>query len=618
MNQKAILKLIRILSVVSLIFVASVQTHPVSAFTYVVDSNGDAEDNDLEDDDCDTGTGVCTLRAAIMQANAHAGNDEITFAINPTGPIIFDRIININTALPSITETVVITGPNSNGAEIVLDGGGGDYDGLTISGTSAQHTFIQGLTIRDFNTGVKVTSNYVTLAGLWIGPFGDDGGDRSNSQFGIHLLDGTNNNIGYGPLDRNVISGNGRGGIVIEAGYFNHIENNYIGTNVSGNKALLNGGAGIELYDSDYNFIGGKTPEERNVISGNSGDGIRIFNSSNNTVQGNYIGTDATGMLAFPNLQTGVAVSSSYSDDKYPINNLIGGDLSEEGNLISGNASSGILLSNVSSTFIQGNIIGLSANQSVALPNDTGILISNGIGNQVGGSSGNEGNVISGNYTGISIQSSSTVNTIVKGNWIGVNQAGAAFANGTYGIIVNNAINSVIGGTEPGEGNTIHKNQSDGVYLISTIGSKVVGNSIFNNNGLGIDLAPDGVTNNDLDDTDGQQNFPMIETAFSLSGLNLRTEGHLKSWSNTSFLISFYASQGCDYSGYGEGRTYLGSTTVISNSTNYAGFGLVLSRPNLDLDNLTVTAYNPNLGTSEFSACVPIANENVFLPLMMK
>jgi len=213
---------------------------------------------------------------------------------------------------------------------------------------------------------------------------------------------------------------------------------------------------------------------------------------------------------------------------------------------------------------------------------------------------------------------STTVNTIVKGNWIGVNQDEIAYANGSSGVYVNAAINTTIGGTESGEGNTIHKNQGDGVFLDSTISSKVVGNSIFNNKGLGIDLAPDGVTNNDLDDSDGLQNFPVILTTYSLPGLALRTKGHLISWSDTSFLISFYASQGCDSSGYGEGRQYLGSTTVTTSYANFASFDLELSRPSKDLDNLTATAYNVNLGTSEFSACVPIADETVFLPLIVK
>ena len=107
----------------------------------------------------------------------------------------------------------------------------------------------------------------------------------------------------------NVISGNAAYGIgIANAGAnANLVEGNDIGTNASGTGAIGNGLAGVIVESSaSHNTVGGTTSGSRNVISGNVGDGIDIANegTSDDVVLGNYIGTDITGAAALGNTLT--------------------------------------------------------------------------------------------------------------------------------------------------------------------------------------------------------------------------------------------------------------------------------------------------------------------------
>src|SRR5262245_1678065 len=108
----------------------------------------------------------------------------------------------------------------------------------------------------------------------------------------------------------------------------------YIGTNPSGTKAIAHGSYGIRILDCTNDLIGGTTAAARNVISGN-GRGLSVeFGASSNTIQGNYIGLNATGTAKLPNNGAGVQLDAP--------NNLIGGAVAGAGNVISGNTSNGI------------------------------------------------------------------------------------------------------------------------------------------------------------------------------------------------------------------------------------------------------------------------------------
>src|SRR4029077_17577353 len=136
----------------------------------------------------------------------------------------------------------------------------------------------------------------------------------------------------------------------------NTVQGNFIGTDISGTLALGNTDRGVFVNGSN-DLIGGTTVAARNIISANN-RGVDLFGGSNDTVQGNFIGTDVTGTVALSNPNAGVNINGTS-------NNLIGGLTATPGtppgNLISGNAgSTGVIVGggiSAQGNIIQGNII---------------------------------------------------------------------------------------------------------------------------------------------------------------------------------------------------------------------------------------------------------------------
>ncbi len=118
-------------------------------------------------------------------------------------------------------------------------------------------------------------------------------------------------------------------GIVV-TGDGNRLEGNLIGTD--GTQDLGNDDAGIDIT-GDFNTVGGKTPAARNVIAGNSGDGVRITGMANR-VAGNFIGTEETGTQDIGNTGDGVAITGPQ--------NLVGGSQAASRNIVSGNNFDGV------------------------------------------------------------------------------------------------------------------------------------------------------------------------------------------------------------------------------------------------------------------------------------
>src|SRR5881394_2119685 len=106
---------------------------------FVVNSTGDGDDAFPGDGQCETavGNGVCTLRAAIEEANAHAGGDGISFSIPTSDPGYSNGMwtINLSRALPDISDSVNINGPGAN--MLTLNGGSHllRFFNVTTSGT---------------------------------------------------------------------------------------------------------------------------------------------------------------------------------------------------------------------------------------------------------------------------------------------------------------------------------------------------------------------------------------------------------------------------------------------------------------------------------------------------
>jgi len=447
--------------------------------------------------------------ATVIQFAVGAGNPKIMVGSSGLGP------------LPSILANIdgfpVVLNGNSGGASrVVLDGSmaGQGASGLTLIGAKA---VIEGLVINQFSaSGIVITGEDPhpgdgahLIRNNYIGTDPTGTMAAPNGGAGILIRGGTPDNAIGGPNagDGNVISGNKGDGIQIDplapgmslppgsAG--NVIQGNFIGTNAMGTAAVPNGGNGVSVNgdapgstpQTPPSIIGGAA----NVISGNAGDGVFIqglFALTGIKVQGSFIGTDAAGNVAVPNGSNGVHITDSP-------NNLVGGP-GAEGNIISGNDGTGVLITLSASTGnqVQGNAIGANTAGDAAIANKLdGVQISLGASsNEIGGSIAGDGNLISGNLrAGVSIQGSNS--NRVQNNLIGPNRARTgAVPNGTDGV-------SIVDGSQQTtvRDNPIEGNAGSGVLVSgsnqNSILSNFIGSARAHNGGDGIRIAASATTN---------------------------------------------------------------------------------------------------------------------------
>ncbi len=474
---------------------------------------------------------------------------------------------------------------------------GNQHHGISINGGS-HHNIIGGGSIEARNiisgneqVGINIGgdgSEFNKIQGNYIGT--DDSGtvDLGNTNGGISLysdntiigtdLDGTDD-----AAEGNLISGNDGDGIYIGSdGENNRIQGNYIGTDKTGTNDLGNTN-GIKIV-GDTNLIGGAAVAARNIISGNSVEGIYIGSGGNNNkIQGNYIGTDADGTGDLGNTGRGIVISRGSG-------NIIGTDLdgtddADEGNLISGNDNDGIELWGAATTgnAIRGNLIGVNVTASSILANGNhGIHIGGGASdNVVGGIDGNTSNIIGGNRSsGIALGGADTSGNIIQGNFIGTDSSGTANFNNYSGITLwGGAVDNIIGGSATGAGNTIAFNRHNGITILgdTTVNNALLGNSIYNNAHLGIDLANDGTTQNDTGDGDtganNLQNYPVLLSAITNNSDNITLQGFLSTnTANQDFRLEFFSSTVEDADHHGEGETFLGHADVTTDANGNITF----------------------------------------------
>jgi CSLREA domain-containing protein len=355
---------------------AALVTAPAAAAqsVFVVTSAGDSADLAPGNGVCLAAGNVCTLRAAIQEANALPGSDVIRFAI---GSGI--RTIVLTAMLPAVTEAVLIDGwtqPGFAGTPLI-DINGAGRAGLAITGGGA---VVRGLVLRNIagHAIVLATGGGNVLAGNYIGMMPNGRTASPNSGHGIVVFNSSNNRIGgTAPVQANLISrntGTGVGGaIVVQGGSGNIIQGNLIGTDITGLVAQPNEASGISIVDSSNNLIGGPDAGAANLISANRTAGVRIAGlSSQNVVQANLIGLnrDLTGLL--PN-DRGVQISEGAS------NKVLG-------NFIVGNAYDGVLLSDAMNTLVEGNTIaynGYGPADEGEEPGYFGVWVLSGTGNQL-------------------------------------------------------------------------------------------------------------------------------------------------------------------------------------------------------------------------------------------
>lgn len=478
-----------------------VSARPAAAVfaTFTVDSLLDTADAAPGDGICNTGAGICTLRAAIQEANAFAGTDTINFSVSGT--------IILGSVLPAITQQVNITGTTSgvlNQPTVAIDANDltvGVNFSSTASSTSS-NSIISGLAIRNADGGTSgcgiliqpgvggLAVSGVVITGCWLGmnDAGTSNGAANENDIAISIDNSTGNRIGGTTVaERNVIAGSTVAGIQTNnAANGNSIIGNFIGLEPDGTATISNL-VGVQILSSASNIVGGATAASRNLISGN-GTGVVITNgiAPANQVLGNYIGLAEDGTTDRGNNNEGIRVNNSAST-------VIG-----PGNVISGNAGSGIdLVSGTTLTSIRGNIIGLNAAGTASDNNDMSGIIIGGASvaeassnNTIGGTTAADRNIISGHGggdSGILIQNGSNGNQIL-GNYIGTNQAGTSAIPNTVGIEVTNSTGTVIGSVGGGR-NIISGNTRDGISLDNI---QAPGNTQIVGNYIG--LEPDGTT----------------------------------------------------------------------------------------------------------------------------
>ena len=640
-----------------------------------------------------------SLREAIALANSTDDIDMIAFDFASAGP----HELNVTSSLPAITSPLVIDGTSQSGYVgsplVGINGAAAGTNGDGIS-VQAEDVTIRGLAVYGFDRdGIRIiggeshliSDNYVGL---------DSEGNADPNFIGIRII-----NSADSVIDDNTISGNNRAGVFVSSALTkgNTFINNRIGSDPTGTSAIPNATDGLTLrggfnqvglpgqgnlisgnirsgiltqgvdrgsnkiqgnviglnsagenlpnliglhIQNELNEIGGVEDGEENVISGNSAFGVAIStsNARENSVFGNFIGTDATGENPSNASLFGVRLTNA-------VENTIGGIDDGQANVISGHAGSGVLLAfaGTKDNEIVGNRIGTNLAGDTAVPNGgDGARIVQGASdnefreNQVSGNQGRgfstDGantrgndflfNLIGTDESGSNALHNGTGGTLrllapeseISGNTISGPDSGIlAFRNATDLVIQDNIIgldngpqmtNGIrfLAGAERSQitGNTIAHNEK-GILVERGTGHRIQGNSIFDNSVIGIDLGTDGGTANDAGDADtganNLQNTPVLISATLASGTLSLTYNVDSTNGNSAYdlEVEFFLSDG-----NGQGRTLLGSDQYTSSNIGQ-NRGVSIHVDDIVAGNMVVaTATDADGNTSEFSLQIEI------------
>jgi hypothetical protein len=578
---------------------------PISPLPALTDNDTDINGYTQTDASLATATMPAVLKIEIDGTSAGVSADGLT--IESASNIIGGLVINNFGGHGIVISGTLATGNRVVGNYIGTDPKGASdlgngFDGVSIcrgaqnnrigGGTPAARNVISGNggdAVRIEHSGTM--SN--TVSGNYIGLSANGTADLGNG-IGVFIGWGAQNNTIGGDTagERNIISGNDEDGVFISGDNTtgNTVSGNYIGTDKNGTANLGNTRHGVYIgYGAQNNTVGGDSDGERNVISGNNEQGVHIHqnDTTNNTVSGNYIGTDANGSADLGNGGRGVYISNAQ-------NNTVGGDMEGERNVISGNDQIGVTIlgSDATGNTVSGNYIGTDRDGTLDLGNAwSGVAISSGAqNNTVGGDTPGERNVISGNgQHGIYISGSSTMTNTVSGNYIGTDRDGKAdLGNTLWGVHFDSGPQN----NTVGPSNIIAYNGLDGVEVSGgSTGNTITQNSIFSNT-MGIDL---------VSDANGSIAAPVIITT-TVGSVNV------VGTACAGCTVEVFQSGDAD----GEGEIYVGSTTAAPSGA------FALTASHLTKPHLTATATDAISGTSEFSVVFTHSLKNIFLPLVLK
>jgi trimeric autotransporter adhesin len=411
----------------------------------------------------------------VTSSNAVYGNQVVGIVIGPT-PFSYQATVNLGFQLSN-----VISGNGGNG--VALIGANDNQIAMNSIGTDATGTL-------DLGNGKNGILMSMSARRNLIGGEATGGNDPTNGIF-------------VQPPQGNLISGNDANGVLITGlATANTLNGNFIGTTASGTAPLGNTLDGVAIVSAGGNALVGCALRTDpfvfyNVIAGNGGNGLRVSNSNNTTIQGNFFGLGADNKTAVGNQLNGVVVEGSSA------NTVMGGPI-PLGNVVAANAQNGILVQGTASKFVSYNTFcGLAAFQTYPnLGNGwDGMKITSTGGNillrtNVITENGNDGIEISGDARGVR----------VAGNLIGLDTNGnAAMGNKNNGIEVNgNAHDIVIGGPQEtfniiphnaisangGNGVAIGGNAHDIQMSFNFIGTDLVGMNAIGNARAGVYVGP--------------------------------------------------------------------------------------------------------------------------------
>jgi trimeric autotransporter adhesin len=504
--------------------------------------------------------GAGSLRAAIGQVNLGVAN-AINFNIPGNGV----HTIIPHSGLPEIQKPVTIDGYTQPGAHVnTLATGDNAVLLIQLIGSLAGSA-----------NGLVIDGGSSTIRGLVIGDFSGEG-------------------------------------IILQTKGGDSVAGNFIGTNPFGNAVRTNH-SGV-VVSSGTNFVGGPTPDARNVIVGMTG-GYGVFVSGpsahNNKIQGNSIGTNAAETALLGTFGDDVNINGGATG------NFVGTDSTgvndaTKGNVLCGATFNGVSIYSPHTDFnvVAGNFIGTNEAGAAGLGNhDNGVAFGyttssggpqvNRIGTKSGGASpSTERNVISGNGTGIFVGfvgATGLSNNLIAGNYIGTTPSGTeALPNNGDGIFFAGASGNKT------STNVIAFNNGDGVGIDGGKGDSILSNSIYSNTGLGIDLLNGG-------------NHTIATPALTSAVLTTNgttIHGTLIGPANATLTIQFFSNLVPQPPLTTQGMTFIGSLSVVIGSNRSVSFTANLPAKVKIGELITATATNSQNDTSKFSAAVAVQSSD--------
>lgn len=535
---------------------------------WTINAAGQLYDNNPGDGICATSAGKCNLNAAFQESNSR---------------------------LPADSNFVVLIEFNSPSVNIKAKDQLFGLQYPTVLDATGMSSYQQNTTSfgnpMDFQPGVTINLN--GNGGIYFGA-------KNSGIRGLALR-------------------NYSGAAVGLSGDSSFVESCILGSNAEGlsEEVKETDGRGINVENASHIRIGGSNASQRNMILG--GIVINGQNSYDVEIKGNYIGTDRNGDQVFYTNTGGITLSNGAHEVE------IGGESSNEGNVISGHVAPGISIDpNSSDIRIQNNLIGTDVtgiqdrgNQRAGISIGTNVSRVDILKNIIAANSGDEAGIWA-------IGAVQDIN--IQGNFIGTDKTGTVdLGNGSLegrgsGMVFGSgATDILIGGQQSGEANVIAFNRGHGIDIFGNSGNaiQVSGNRIYNNVRLGLKIG--GIyyvdSNDDRDQDSGAndlQNCPVIETA-SFNGSEISIIGNLNSEPNQNFRLEFFINDSCDdFSpgetelAHGEGEELIVVDSVSTDLNGNATFQVIVPYANALNHFVTATVTNPNLSTSEFSPCIEV------------